>query len=50
MGIELKIKDLNQAAQVARTIEKALGGLPYHAIDWYELNEQLFINMGLRKP
>jgi lipoprotein-releasing system permease protein len=50
LGIELKIKDMNQAAQVARAIEKTLGGSPYHAIDWYELNQQLFINMGVRKP
>jgi lipoprotein-releasing system permease protein len=51
LGIEIKIKDIHQSARVARAIEQALGGSPYQAMDWYELNRQLFMAMfGERRP
>ncbi len=51
MGIELKLKDIDQSAQVARALEQALGGSPYQVMDWYELNRQFFTAMfGERRP
>lgn len=36
---------------LAKTIETALGGPPYQAMDWYELNKNLFTRLyGDRRP
>ena len=51
MGIELKVKDIEQSDKVARSIEHALGGSPYRVMDWYELNRSLFTTLfGERRP
>jgi lipoprotein-releasing system permease protein len=51
MGIELKLKDIDRSAEVAQAIEHALGGKPYHVMDWYELNRNLFRTLfGERRP
>jgi lipoprotein-releasing system permease protein len=50
MGIELTIKDLAQADEIAKAINLALGDPPYHALDWYELNETLFTSLGHARP
>ena len=51
MGVELKVKDIDRAAMVADVLEKTLGGPPYRAIDWYELNRELFTTLfGERRP
>lgn len=42
MGIEMTVNDFEHADAVARAIETALGGPPYQAMDWYELNKQTF--------
>lgn len=47
MGIEVRVKDVDRSDQVAREIERALGGLPYDVKDWFELNHTLF---GGRRP
>jgi lipoprotein-releasing system permease protein len=47
MGVELKVKDVDRAADIARNLEKALGGPPYQVQDWYELNHNLFTALKL---
>lgn len=49
MGVELKVKDVDRAAEIARNLEKALGGPPYQVQDWYELNHNLFTALTLQK-
>jgi len=47
MGVEVKVKDIDSSDEVARAIERALGGPPYVVEDWFELNRELF---GGRRP
>jgi lipoprotein-releasing system permease protein len=49
MGVELKVKDVDRAGDIARALEKALGGPPYQVQDWYELNHNLFTALKLQK-
>lgn len=49
MGVELKVKDVDRAAEISRKLEKALGGPPYQVQDWYELNHNLFTALTLQK-
>jgi len=49
MGVELKVKDVEHAEDIARRLEKALGGPPYQVQDWYELNHNLFMALKLQK-
>jgi lipoprotein-releasing system permease protein len=51
MGIEMTVDDLDKSAAVAKAIEATLGGPPYAAMDWYELNKDLFTALfGDRRP
>ena len=51
MGIEATVADLEQSDKTAQVIERALGGPPYQAVDWYELNKNLFTALyGDRRP
>lgn len=47
-GIEVKVMDIFQAADVAREIEHSLG-FPYSARDWMQLNRNLFSALKLEK-
>jgi lipoprotein-releasing system permease protein len=49
MGVELKVKDVDRAEEIAGKLEKALGGPPYQVQDWYELNHNLFTALNLQK-
>lgn len=49
MGVELKVKDVDRAEQIAEKLEVALGGPPYQVQDWYELNHNLFTALNLQK-
>jgi lipoprotein-releasing system permease protein len=49
MGVELKVKDVDRAEEIAKKLEKALGGVPYQVQDWYELNHNLFTALNLQK-
>jgi len=49
MGVELKVKDVDRAEEIAKKLEKALGGPPYQVQDWYELNHNLFTALNLQK-
>ena len=49
MGVEMKVKDVDRAEQIAAHLEKALGGPPYQVQDWYELNHNLFTALNFQK-
>ena len=49
MGVELKVKDVDRASDIAKRLEKALGSSPYQVQDWYELNHNLFTALKLQK-
>lgn len=48
-GVELRLHDLEEAHDVARKLERALGGGPYHTLDWQELNHNLFTALEIQK-
>jgi lipoprotein-releasing system permease protein len=47
-GVELRLHDLEKSADVARKLERRLGG-PFHTLDWAELNRNLFTALELQK-
>jgi lipoprotein-releasing system permease protein len=49
MGVELKIKDVTRAREIADKLSKRLGEPPYVIQDWYELNHNLFKALTLQK-
>jgi lipoprotein-releasing system permease protein len=49
MGVELKVKDVERAEEIAGKLADALGGPPYQVQDWYELNHNLFTALELQK-
>ena len=49
MGVELKVKDVDRASEIAHNLEHALGGQPYTVQDWYDLNHNLFTALNLQK-
>ena len=48
-GIEVRVNDVFGAREVARAVERALGGFPYRARDWMEINRNLFSALKLEK-
>ncbi len=48
-GIEVRVDDIYEADQVARTIGKALDGYPYWSRDWMRMNKNLFSALKLEK-
>jgi lipoprotein-releasing system permease protein len=48
-GVEMKVDDVDQAAQVAHHLSQTLGGAPYRVIDWQELNHNLFTALKMQK-
>jgi len=49
MGVEMKVRDVDRAPEIAEKLEKALGGPPFQVQDWYELNHNLFTALNLQK-
>lgn len=47
-GVEVKVDDIFQAAEIARAIEQTLG-FPYWARDWMQLNRNLLSALKLEK-
>ena len=47
-GIEVKVDEIFQAAEIARDIEREIG-FPYWARDWMQLNRNLFSALKLEK-
>jgi lipoprotein-releasing system permease protein len=48
-AIEIRVADVFGSRRVARAIEKALGGFPFRARDWMEINRNLFSALELEK-
>lgn len=48
MGVELKVRDVDRAEEIATKLEAALGA-PYTVQDWYALNHNLFAALNLQK-
>ncbi len=47
-GVELRLHDLDRSEEVARRLERELGG-PFHTLDWAELNRNLFTALEIQK-
>lgn len=41
-GVEAKVADIEQAAEIGKTVDKLLANGVYHTLDWRELNHGLF--------
>jgi len=48
-ALEVRVRDIYTAREVARGLEGALGGFPYRARDWMEANRNLFSALKLEK-
>jgi lipoprotein-releasing system permease protein len=48
-GVEMKLADPGKAREVARTLDKQLGGDPFMVVDWRELNNNLFTALTIQK-
>jgi lipoprotein-releasing system permease protein len=48
-GIEVRVDDVYGARDTGRAIETALGGFPFRARDWMEVNRNLFSALQLEK-
>ncbi|MDF3066433.1 MAG: transporter, permease protein [Polyangiaceae bacterium] len=48
-GVEMKVADIEQAKDVARTIDKLLANGVYHTLDWEELNHGLFTALQIQQ-
>ena len=48
-GIEIKVNDMYNAPRIADSVIRALGGFPYTASNWIELNRNLFSWMKTEK-
>ena len=48
-GVELKVKDVDDARRIASTVLNALEGYPYRTKDWGEMNRNLFSALRLEK-
>jgi lipoprotein-releasing system permease protein len=48
-GVEMKIADVERARDVARALDKKLGGEPFMVVDWRELNNNLFTALMIQK-
>jgi lipoprotein-releasing system permease protein len=49
MGVELKVRDVDRAEEIAAKIAAELGEPPYQVQDWYELNHNLFTALTWQK-
>jgi len=47
-GVEIRLHDLERSAEIARRLERELGG-PFHTLDWAELNRNLFTALEIQK-
>lgn len=47
-ALEVRVRDIYAAREIARALEAALGGFPYRARDWMEANRNLFSALKLQ--
>ena len=48
-GVEMKVDDIDRAADIAKDIGKQLGSGLYHTMDWEELNHGLFTALRIQQ-
>ena len=48
-GVEMKVADIDQAADISKEVAKVLGNGLYHTMDWEELNHGLFTALAIQK-
>jgi lipoprotein-releasing system permease protein len=48
-GVEMKVKDIENARDVARDIDRLLANGVYHTLDWEELNHGLFTALRIQQ-
>ena len=48
-GLELKVKDIDDARKISKNVLAALDGYPYRTRDWGEMNHNLFSALRLEK-
>jgi lipoprotein-releasing system permease protein len=48
-GVEMKVKDIEAARDVAREIDRRLANGVYHTLDWEELNHGLFTALRIQQ-
>jgi lipoprotein-releasing system permease protein len=48
-GVEMKVSDIDGAAEVARKVEELLDSKLYHVLDWQELNHGLFTALRIQQ-
>ena len=48
-GIEIKVRDIDDARRIMNEIQDVLGGYPFHTRDWGEMNKNLFSALRLEK-
>jgi lipoprotein-releasing system permease protein len=48
-GVEMKVADIDRAAQVAARVEEELGDELYEVVDWMELNRGLFTALRIQQ-
>jgi lipoprotein-releasing system permease protein len=49
LGVELKVKDVSRADEIAEKLDAQLGGSPWLVQDWHQLNKNLFTALTLQK-
>jgi len=49
IGVELRLRDIDRASDVALRLERQLGGGPFRTMDWKELNYALFTTLEVQK-
>jgi lipoprotein-releasing system permease protein len=49
VGVEIRVKDIDEASNVALRLERELGGGPFRTMDWRELNHNLFTALEVQK-
>lgn len=49
IGVEIRLNDIDEAARIAKDLERDLGGGPFHTMDWQELNRNLFEALQTQK-
>lgn len=49
MGVELKLRHVDQAQATAQRLLQTLGGHPYRTLDWRELNRNLFAAVEMQR-
>ncbi|MBI2377565.1 MAG: ABC transporter permease [Deltaproteobacteria bacterium] len=48
-GVELRVADVDDTPRIVETVKRKLGGHPYTARDWREMNKELFSALLLEK-